>query len=221
MSSEASILNESAERGPSPRSARDAASATASGVELIIAAAVLLLLNAPLFLGHHTDALSFQLAKVQAGEWWRVLAHPFVHVSCYHFILDAAAFLFLYASLPAMRLRDRLVLIASCGAGSLLAAFASPHFSMEGLRGLSGIAHGLMAGGAMLALGEEGIDRTTRRVAAFTVLGVGAKCLWELLTVAPMFGGFHLGSVGTPIVHAHLGGFLGAMLACTWKIERA
>jgi membrane associated rhomboid family serine protease len=33
---------------------------------------------------------------VQQGEWWRVLTHPFVHVSWYHLRLCVAAFFMAY-----------------------------------------------------------------------------------------------------------------------------
>ncbi len=41
----------------------------------------------------------FILSAVKHGQWWRLLTHPFVHVTWYHLLLDAGAFFILYADL--------------------------------------------------------------------------------------------------------------------------
>jgi rhomboid family GlyGly-CTERM serine protease len=178
--------------------------------ELITLAALLLLANLPLFFGSNTDLLAFDAAAVRHGEWWRLVTHPFAHISLYHFLLDGAAFLFLCFNLPPMHRWERVFLTAAAGAGSLIVSLAfSPLIGSIGLRGLSGIAHGLMAAGALAGLA----DRNTRTVSAATFLSLAAKCVYENIVGTPLFEAWHLGSIGTPIVTCHTGGLLGGALA--------
>ena len=95
-------------RGPIPRAAGGEIRA-----EWLISALLLGLLNLPLLAGHSTAALAFQVDAVAGGEWWRILTHPFVHVSWYHLLLDGAAFLILYANLLAEQRWRRLTYVAA------------------------------------------------------------------------------------------------------------
>src|SRR5438046_3274341 len=74
-------------------------SAIAARPELIVFTGILLILNAPMLVGSCWSLMTFEKALVLEGEWWRLLTHPFVHVSWYHLLLDATGFLTLYASL--------------------------------------------------------------------------------------------------------------------------
>ena len=86
-------------------------------------------------------------AAVRAGEWWRLVTYPFVHVSWYHLLLDAAAFFTAYVELRHRRGLERLGFVAAAGAGGLLAAWwLAPIVFTRGLCGLSGVAHGLTVG---------------------------------------------------------------------------
>src|SRR5712671_432519 len=67
--------------------------------ELSAITLLLVVLNWPLLYGTCNQALVFLPAPVRNGEWWRVLAHPFVHVTWYHLLLDGSAFLLLYKDL--------------------------------------------------------------------------------------------------------------------------
>ena len=139
-----------AARGPIPGAARREIRA-----ELLGIAAVLVLLNLPLFIGGSTAAFAFRIDAVAAGEWWRIFTHPFVHVSWYHLLLDGAAFLALYANLLAPTRARRLASAATARpAASSWPLCVSPLIARLGLCGLSGAAHGLMALSAleMLAL---------------------------------------------------------------------
>ena len=196
-------------RGPIPRAAGAELRA-----ELLIFTLLLGLLNLPLFVGQSTAALAFQVDAVVGGEWWRVLTHPFVHVSWYHLLLDGAAFLILYANLLAEQRWRRLTYVGASAAGSLLVALcASPLIAAHGLCGLSGAAHGLMAVSALEMLALSRTSRATRVVALASFIGVAAKCIYEAATGHALFTALHLNLLGTPIVACHAGGVLGGILA--------
>jgi membrane associated rhomboid family serine protease len=86
-------------------------------------------------------------SAIADGEWWRLLSHPFVHVSRYHLLLDGIAFIALLWGLADRRASERIGLVAASAAASLLAASCVPgETATYGLCGLSGVGHGLMAG---------------------------------------------------------------------------
>ena len=80
--------------------------------------------------------------EILAGQW-RILTHPFVHVSWYHLLLDGAAFFILYAAFRTAFLRRLAYVVPALG--SMTAAMISPRGSGVLPRGLSGLGHGLMA----------------------------------------------------------------------------
>jgi rhomboid family GlyGly-CTERM serine protease len=187
-------------------------------LELAAWAGLILLLNLPLLTGGFAEAFSFRPSALGAGEWWRLFTHPFVHVSWYHLVLDAAAFLMAYAELRDRRRGERLGFVAAAGVGSLCAAlWASPAIYTHGLCGLSGIAHGLTAV-LGLELGVHNRDKLLRRVGLVTFLGVVVKSIFEAVTGQIAFASWHLGSLGTPIPVCHAGGVIGALLM--WLVLR-
>jgi rhomboid family GlyGly-CTERM serine protease len=96
--------------------------------------------------GSPSGTMMFRSDAVAAGEWWRLLTHPFVHVTWYHLLLDASAFFLLYHGLLERKISRRLLFVVAGAVGSLgLSWLAAPAITTQGLCGLSGIAHGLMA----------------------------------------------------------------------------
>jgi len=177
--------------------------------ELGLIAAVLLAINLPLLFGRVCDPLIFFPAQAAAGEWWRAATFPLVHVSLYHFLLDASAFLFLYHGLREIPLLRRWGIVGCCTAGSLLMAMAASPLD-GGLCGLSGIAHGLMAiTGLELA---RSTDASLRKAGWICVAFVTLKSLFELVAGEVLFASFHLGSVGAPVASTHFGGVLGGLI---------
>jgi rhomboid family GlyGly-CTERM serine protease len=185
---------------------------------------LLLVFNMPLLFGSPSTRFMFHADAVAMGEWWRLLTHPWVHVSWYHLLLDASAFLLAYGELFSWSRRARLGLLVAAAAGGLLTALAwSSLVWTHGLCGLSGLAHGLTA-----VLGLE-LCRPGRQPAAvsplhrlmgwLTFLGVTGKAVIELFTGHILFESWHLGSLGTPIAGCHLGGILGALLFW-WLYQR-
>lgn len=196
------------------------ASSRAWRLELAALAAVLALLNVPLLAGGFDPRFSFLPGAVQAGEWWRVLTHPFVHVSAYHLLLDAAAFFVLYGGLCEHGRATRFALLGASTAGSLLVSlWAAPAVQTQGLCGLSAIAHGLSAVAA-LDLMAGGNPRLVRGAGLASFALVVGKSLVEAVTGEIALASWHLGSLGTPIAVCHAGGVLGAlMVRLAWPAQ--
>jgi rhomboid family GlyGly-CTERM serine protease len=178
----------------------------------LIFLAIIVLLNWSLFLGEVPLRWVFHAQGLMEGEWWRLVTHPFVHVSWYHLLLDAGAFLLLYEGLRQPAWFRRLVYVIASGAGALAVCWlASPDFSQTGLCGLSGVAHGLMAiAGMELALDRQS-TRGQRRAGWITLAVVVMKAGWEMLTGQVAFQWLHFGLMGTPLAASHAGGVLGGL----------
>jgi rhomboid family GlyGly-CTERM serine protease len=182
--------------------------------ELLVFLLLLAVLNAPVLRGSSFQSLVFLPAPVRAGEWWRVLTHPFVHVTWYHLLLDGAAFLTLYHSLLDTSLGRRLLYLFTGAIGSLMLSWASaPAIASIGLCGLSGIAHGLMAVSALEMVTAFPLHSTERRI-GWTSFGlVVAKASFEALSGRMFFAFLDFGLLGSPIAVAHAGGIVGSLLA--------
>lgn len=167
---------------------------------------ILVLVNLGLLIGNAPSLnLSFDPSAVMMGEWWRLLTWPFVHVSRYHLLLDASAFLLLYFGLSEQKLSKRAVLLSSTISGSLLLPMAlDPQIYQIGLSGLSGIAHGFMG---ILAL--EMISNRQKALGWTLYGGLILKVMLELESGAAFLSHFHFGDVGCPLVTTHAGGVLG------------
>lgn len=180
-------------------------------LDTLILLAAVVVFNAHLAgLGSGTWAL-FLPAAVGDGQWWRVVTHPFVHVTWYHLLLDAGAFFLLYDGLEEKRMARKLLLLPICAAGGLLAALAfSPLIDTAGLCGLSGTAHGLMAFSGLEMMRTPG--RRGTGAAFFTLVTV--KSLYELATGRVFFDFLHMGLCGAPVAACHFGGVAGGTAAC-------
>ena len=182
--------------------------------ELLIVLLLLVWANTSLLAGEWNHAWAFSPSRVAAGEWWRLLTHPFVHVSWYHLLLDGAAFLMLYTEMSAWSRRQRLMAVLSCAFGSLVAALSSPIVAGNGFCGLSGIAHGLMVLSALgMVRGKERAQRCAGWIALSCVI---AKALLEAITGDVLLSFVHMGLMGSPVAACHAGGVVGGVLA--WLI---
>jgi rhomboid family GlyGly-CTERM serine protease len=157
--------------------------------------------------------MTFHPAAVQAGQWWRLFTHPFVHLTWYHLLLDAAAFLMLYNGLIEPSRAKRLSCVAAGWAGSLMMAwFAAPMIFSTGLCGLSGIAHGLMAVSAAEMMTGRSRDSLEWRIGATTFVIVVVKAAYEAVTGKILFAFLYFGLVGDPVTVSHAGGIIGGLL---------
>jgi rhomboid family GlyGly-CTERM serine protease len=187
-------------------------------LELAVPALLIAFFNLPLLTHGFSTQYLFHPDLVRAGEWWRVLTHPFVHVSWYHLALDSLAFFLAYTELQHRRFLERATVVMAAGAGSLLVALAaSPLIATDGLCGLSGIAHGLTAVVSLEML-RRSTDPVSRWTGLLCFVGVTGKCLFELVSGNVLFASWHFGWLGTPIAACHAGGVLGA--TAVWLIFR-
>ena len=182
--------------------------------ELLCFLALLVVFNAPILAGSCFQSMVFLPQAVQKGEWWRLLFHPFVHVTWYHLLLDGTAFLALYYSLIEASLLRRLLYVLGGAIGSMLAAWAAaPAISSSGLCGLSGIAHGLMAVSALELVAGKAPGSAERRIGQLGLFVVVGKAALEALSGRMFFTFLHFGLMGEPVAVSHAGGIIGSLVA--------
>jgi rhomboid family GlyGly-CTERM serine protease len=173
---------------------------------------LLLACNIPVLNGHCNSALLYNPVAVRAGEWWRILTFPFVHVTWYHLLLDGSAFFLLYKELAEFPFWKRWASVVASGAGSLLVSvWTDPALEVKGLCGISGIAHGLMLISALELMSEKG-DRTLYRMGLVCFVTVIAKSTFEAFTGHMLFTFLDFGMVGDPVAVTHAGGALGGLI---------
>lgn len=170
---------------------------------------ILLVVNLPLFWGEIRTSMIFLPEAVVAGQWWRIITYPLVHLSWYHLVLDAGAFIILLQCLEEKRWVAKTLYLVGASAGSLLISLAmDPTIFQRGLTGLSGIAHGLMAVTAL-----EMIRHHHLRYWGLSCLAlVAIKCIYELGSGQVVFEFMHMGQCGYPMATSHAGGVLGSLV---------
>jgi membrane associated rhomboid family serine protease len=185
--------------------------------EVIAFCCILGLANLHLYTPIDVRSLVFFSLPVINGEWWLIFTHAFVHVSPYHLLLDAGAFLCLYFQLTGLSRTWRLALVCAGIMGSLVGALAMPFGAgSAGLCGLSGAAHGLITFIALQYLVTETSTRL-RWLGGSCLFLVLLKSSYEAYTCAPALDWLHLGSIGRPLVWCHTGGLLaGAVMFVLW-----
>jgi len=182
--------------------------------ELWVLVLLIAFFNVPLLTGSLTHSMIFLPAAVRDGEWWRLLTHPFVHVTWYHLLLDGVAFLALYGGLLERSLWRRLVVMTAAGAGSALSAYAAaPAVSTGGLCGLSGVAHGLMVFSAWELITHPALPLRERRLGWLCFILVVGKGALEAWNGRMFFTFLHFGLMGDPIAVSHAGGIMGGLIA--------
>lgn len=182
--------------------------------ELLVFAGLVVLFSGPVLFGSVWQSMIFRPDAVSGGEWWRLLTHPFVHVTWYHLLLDASAFFLLYDSLLESRVARRLTFVVGAGAGSLLCSWLmAPAIATSGLCGLSGIAHGLMAVSAVEMMATQPRHSREWRVGACTFALAVGKAALEAISGRILFGFLYFGMMGVPVAVSHAGGIVGGLLA--------
>jgi rhomboid family GlyGly-CTERM serine protease len=186
--------------------------------ELLLFVGLIAVFNAPLITGLCWQSMVFQDAAILQGQWWRVLTHPFVHVTWYHLFLDATAFLTLYAGLLDKSVLRRLSYLIGGAAGSLFVSWATAMTVAQGLCGLSGVAHGLMAVSAVEMISSNPDDESSRRLGWVSLILVIAKAGYEAISGKMFFSFLQFGLLGSPVAVSHAGGIIGGLLV--WMATR-
>jgi len=216
MNTMLSTLDRSANTQPTPALRR--LNAMGLSPSVLALCALIALANTHLLGGTLGPGLVFWPDAVLDGQWYRLLTFPFVHITWYHLLLDAGAFVLLYKEIEDTRLGERLIYLVLCGGFSLAAAWlASPLIATAGLCGLSGIAHGLMAIAALRMMSGENERGIGLAMLAVVVL----KAMYEALTGTVMFEFLHFGMCGSPVAVSHAGGVLGGILSYYLLASRA
>ncbi|RJP37452.1 MAG: rhombosortase [Desulfobacteraceae bacterium] len=179
-------------------------------LDVLVLAAMTIFCNLHLVMGWSCGHLIFQYDKIISGEIHRLITHPFVHLSWYHFLLDAGAFMLLYGGMKETRGSRKLMTVSLCGlCGLILPLLLSQALYDNGLSGLSGIAHGLMAFSALEMLQSK----TDAKVGMVCLAAVVVKSLYEAVTGHVFFSSLHFGLCGIPIALCHAGGVIGGILS--------
>jgi len=173
--------------------------------ELFIFAAIITFCNLHLFTNTFPEKAALFPDKLFAGEWWRIFSHYFAHLSWYHLLIDAGAFLVLFFSIEK---KTRYLYFVACAVGSLITPllFSDTIYS-NGLCGLSGIAHGLMVVAAL----EMTKNKHTKIIGIVAFSIVILKTTIELTFSPAALSFLHIGDVGIPITECHLGGIIGGL----------
>ena len=179
-----------------------------------MAAGVVAALSGALQLAGLDGALAWDRDALAGGELWRLVSGHFVHLGWSHLLLNVAglaliAWIVGYAWDWKGWLAISLVSIGVIGTGFW---FLNP--GLEWYVGLSGLLHGLLAGGLVVGL----VGRETESI-VLAVL-VAAKLAWEQF--AGPLPGSEGASGGAVIVDAHFYGALGGVLAALimWRRVR-
>lgn len=155
------------------------------------------------------------------GEIWRWFTYPWAHISIYHLVLDTTTFFFLYDMLRGKAPVRLFHLLSSILFSGLLPVLLDPRLESIGLRGLSGVSHGLMMVVALQSLSSK--VKLERTLGVIVLAVVVAKCLVEVLAGTVLFASWHLGDVGLPVPTCHLGGAIGGALSfwlATWLLTK-
>ncbi|MGA1871184.1 MAG: rhombosortase [bacterium] len=182
----------------------------AGRVDICIFVVLLALCNIHVLTGKFPFSLIFIPSAFGAGKWWQFITHPFVHVSLYHLLLDAGAFLMLYESFNDTNVIKKMCYVIACALGSVgTALVVSPIIYTQGLCGLSGIAHGLMAISGL----EMMQSKENARLGAVFFLLVVVKSMYEIISGTVLFSFMHMGLCGTPVAACHTGGVLAGIIS--------
>lgn len=196
----ASIINKQATRSRS--------TARNSQITAVIWVIMLLTINSPLFFGDiHSQFIFFPKAFAE-GQWWLALTYPFVHLSWYHLLLDGLAFIILYLLFEDTRTSVLLLYCFAATLGSIwFSLLIEPAVYLQGLCGLSGVAHGLMAVSALQMIRYE----DQRKIGILSLGLVVSKCIYELVTGHVLFEFLHMNLTGQPLAASHAGGVIGGL----------
>lgn len=162
-----------------------------------------------LFGTHFPAELLLNNASFTQMNLAQIIAHPFVHVSWYHLVVDAGTFALLVYSLQEARTCKKLIFIFAAIIGSALLSTGDVHIKAFGLCGLSGAAHGLSAICALEYMREA----TTRKMGIITLFLILAKTVCEVWSGKMFFQFLHFGDIGNPIPFSHAGGVLGGIIS--------
>ena len=151
------------------------------------------------------ELLAFDRNGIAAGEAWRLLSGHFVHLGISHLALNLVGLALVWYLVGRQFTTVRWLFVAILSIVAMDAGFWWLNPELDWYVGLSGLLHGLLAAGLIVAVRER--DREGLVIALFVI----GKLAWE------QWGGPLPGSEATAggavIVDAHLYGAIGGALA--------
>lgn len=151
------------------------------------------------------ELLAFDRNGIAAGEAWRLLSGHFVHLGISHLALNLVGLALVWYLVGRHFTTVRWLFVAILSIVAMDAGFWWLNPELDWYVGLSGLLHGLLAAGLIVAVRER--DREGLVIALFVI----GKLAWE------QWGGPLPGSEATAggavIVDAHLYGAIGGALA--------
>jgi len=151
------------------------------------------------------ELLAFDRTGIAAGEAWRLLSGHFVHLGISHLALNLVGLALVWYLVGGRYTTVRWLFVAILSIVAMDAGFWALNPELDWYVGLSGLLHGLLAAGLVVAVRER--DREGLVIALFVI----GKLAWE------QWGGPLPGSEATAggavIVDAHLYGAIGGALA--------
>ena len=151
------------------------------------------------------ELLAFDRTGIAAGEAWRLLSGHFVHLGISHLSLNLVGLALVWYLVGRQFTTVRWLFVAILSIVAMDAGFWWLNPELDWYVGLSGLLHGLLAAGLVVAVRER--DREGLVIALFVI----GKLAWE------QWGGPLPGSEATAggavIVDAHLYGAMGGALA--------
>lgn len=179
-------------------------------LDMLLLAAMIGVCNFHIITGLSCSNLIFQYDQFVSGDIYRLITHPFVHLSWYHFLLDAGAFVLLYTGLEEKQKLRKFLIVGICGlCGLAVPLIFAPAIYSQGLCGLSGIAHGLMAFSALEMMQEK----ANFKAGVICLAAVSIKSFYEAATGDVLFSFLQFGLCGIPIAICHAGGVIGGVLS--------
>lgn len=177
--------------------------------------AILLIAAGLLLVGGESvrEWLRFERAAIADGELWRLLTGHLVHLGWSHFALDAVGLCLVWYLVGESLTAAGWAIVGIASIGAIDAGFWFMNPELQWYVGLSGLLHGILAGGILASL--------RRPRAEILVLGLllCAKLAWEQ-AYGPL-PGTETASGGPVVVDAHLYGSIGGVLAVTLLLIRA
>jgi rhomboid family GlyGly-CTERM serine protease len=155
------------------------------------------------------DALSYDRAGLQAGQWWRVLSAHFVHLDPNHALLNGMGVVLMWALFARDYSPGRWAAIYLFSSLCISAGLWLWNPEVTYYVGASGALHGVMTAGTLAHLRRRDLDGWI--LAVFIVIKLGFE---------QFNGAMPFSDSGTTLVDAHLYGAVGGLVLALFLRSR-
>jgi rhomboid family GlyGly-CTERM serine protease len=161
------------------------------------------------------EALAWNRAALEAGEFWRLLTGHFVHLSLQHLLLNLVGLALVVWIVGHAYSWSRWLFVVLLSIVAIDAGFWFLYTELGWYVGISGFLNGILAAGLVIGIADR--ERESIALAVIVLF----KLTWEQ-TVGPMPGSEST-SGGAVVVDAHIYGATGGLLAAAlmWRRVRS